>query len=222
MVKTGESHVDESHVRVNFRVVGIYCYIPGYTFGELTSDSDCPIGSGSTIQKVQEAVKSKYNLENGLDENVNGLKIIENANVLTGFAYTFREEEGRSEFSEVPFDASSPSAGRRKLIERIDDPEDVDDAVQLVWQYYVSANLELGSNKIIVARDPRRRNDVGHIQPKYHLTSLDQDLPITDLKEKEYELKAYNIIWRLLAIDVSAEGLEKKGKRRQPTSGRIV
>ena len=222
MVKTGESHVDESHVRVNFRVVGIYCYIPGYTFGELTSiDPDCPIGSGSTIQEVQNAVKSKYNLENELNEDVDGLKIIENRNLLTGFAYTFREEEGRSEFSEVPFDASSPSAGRRKLIERIDDPEDVDDAVQLVWQYYVSANLERESDskKIIVARDPRPRNQNGSIQPRYHDTPLNQDLPV-DLED--YRLKAYNIIWRLLEIDISPEGLVKKGKRRQPTSGRIV
>ena len=199
---------NESNVIVNFRVVGIYCYIPGYTLGDLG------VASGSTIQEVQEAVKSKYNEDNTLDEEVNGLKIFEDtsqSSVLTGFAYTFRQD------SQQPFDASPGiDPGRREL------REGNDGATELVWQYYVSANLELGSNKIIVARDPRRRNDVGHIQPKYHLTSLDQDLPITDLKEKGYELKAYNIIWRLLAIDVSAEGLVKKGKRRQPTSGRIV
>ena len=214
---------DESNVRVNFRVVGIYCYIPGYTLGDLG------VASGSTIQEVQEAVKSKYNEDNTLDEEVNGLKIFEDtsqSSVLTGFAYTFREEEGRSEFSEVPFDASSPSGGRRELIGRIDDPEDVDDAVQLVWQYYVSANLERESDskKIIVARDPRPRNEPRNdgeskIQPKYHETPLNQDLP-TDLED--YELKAYNIIWRLLTIDISPEGTKKRQTRRQRTSGRIV
>ena len=209
---------NESNVIVNFRVVGIYCYIPGYTLGDLG------VASGSTIQEVQEAVKSKYNEDNTLDEEVNGLKIFEDtsqSSVLTGFAYTFREEEGRSEFSEVPFDASSPSAGRRKLIERIDDPEDVDDAVQLVWQYYVSANLERESDskKIIVARDPRPRNQNGSIQPRYHDTPLNQDLPV-DLED--YRLKAYNIIWRLLTIDISPEGIRKRQTRRQRTSGRIV
>ena len=200
---------NESNVIVNFRVVGIYCYIPGYTLGDLG------VASGDNIQTVQNAVKSKYNDDNRLNEDVDGLKIFEDtsqSNVLTGFAYTFRQDN-----SQQPFDASpGVDPGRRELHERNDG------ATELVWQYYVSANLELGSNKIIVARDPRRRNDVGHIQPKYHLTSLDQDLPITDLKEKEYELKAYNIIWRLLAIDVSAEGTTKRETRRQRTSGRIV
>ena len=200
---------NESNVIVNFRVVGIYCYIPGYTLGDLG------VASGDNIQTVQNAVKSKYNDDNRLNEDVDGLKIFEDtsqSNVLTGFAYTFRQDN-----SQQPFDASpGVDPGRRELHERNDG------ATELVWQYYVSANLELGSNKIIVARDPRRRNDVGHIQPKYHLTSLDQDLPITDLKEKGYELKAYNIIWRLLAIDVSAEGTTKRETRRQRTSGRIV
>ena len=199
-------HTDESNVRVNFRVVGIYCYIPGYTLGDLG------VASGDNIQTVQNAVKSKYNDDNRLNEDVDGLKIFEDtsqSNVLTGFAYTFRQDN-----SQQPFDASpGVDPGRRELHERNDG------ATELVWQYYVSANLELGSNKIIVARDPRPRNQNGSIQPRYHDTPLNQDLP-ADLED--YRLKAYNIIWRLLAIDVSAEGLEKKGKRRQPTSGRIV
>lgn len=202
---------NESNVIVNFRVVGIYCYIPGYTLGDLG------VTSSDTIQRVQNAVKSKYNLENELNENVDGLKIIEDTNVLTGFAYTFRRDSQR------PFDATPEvELGRRELREQ--DLNYGDGATKLVWQYYVSANLERGSKKIIVARDPRPRNEPRNdgeskIQPKYHETPLNQDLP-TDLED--YELKAYNIIWRLLAIDVSAEGLEKKGKRRQPTSGRIV
>ena len=202
---------DESNVRVNFRVVGIYCFITGYTLGDLG------VTSGDNIQTVQNAVKSKYNDDNRLNEDVDGLKIFEDTsqdNVLTGFAYTFRQGEG---LSEIPFDAIGASRGRRELCERIDD------ATQLVWQYYVSANLERerDSKKIIVARDPRPRNDIGgsSIQPKYHETPLNQDLP-TDLED--YRLKAYNIIWRLLKIDISAEGLEMKEKRRQRTSGRIV
>ena len=202
-------HTDESIVRVNFRVVGIYCFITGYTLGDLG------VTSGDNIQTVQNAVKSKYNDDNRLNEDVDGLKIFEDtsqSNVLTGFAYTFRQGEG---LSEIPFDAISVSGGRRELHERNDG------ATKLVWQYYVSANLERGSEKIIVARDPRPRNDIGEskIQPKYHETPLNQDLP-TDLEG--YELKAYNIIWRLLTIDISPEGISRRQTRRQRTSGRIV
>ena len=201
---------NESNVIVNFRVVGIYCYIPGYTLGDLG------VASGDNIQTVQNAVKSKYNGENGLTEETDGLNIIEDTNqynVLTGFAYTFRQD------SQQPFDASPGiKPGRRELRERNDG------ATELVWQYYVSANLELGSNKIIVARDPRPRNEPSNdgeikIQPKYNKTPLNQDLP-TDLGD--YELKAYNIIWRLLTIDISPEGTKKRQTRRQRTSGRIV
>jgi hypothetical protein len=204
-------HTDESNVRVNFRVVGIYCYIPGYTLGDLG------VASGDNIQTVQNAVKSKYNDDNRLNEDVDGLKIFEDtsqSNVLTGFAYTFRQDN-----SQQPFDASpGVDPGRRELHERNDG------ATELVWQYYVSANLERGSKKIIVARDPRPRNEPRNdgeskIQPKYHETPLNQDLP-TDLED--YELKAYNIIWRLLTIDISPEGIRKRQTRRQRTSGRIV
>ncbi|MCL2929666.1 MAG: hypothetical protein MGG37_17340 [Trichodesmium sp. MAG_R01] len=200
---------DKSNVRVNFRVVGIYCFITGYTLGELE------VTSGDNIQTVQNAVKSKYNHENGLGAyDSDRFEIFEDTsqdNVLTGFAYTFRPD------SQQPFDASPRvEPGRRELREQGLDYG----ATKLVWQYYVSANLERDSKKIIVARDPRPRNDgEGDIQPKYHLTSLDQDLPITDLKE--YELKAYNIIWRLLAINISPEGIKMR-ERRRPTSGRIV
>ena len=206
-------HTDESIVRVNFRVVGIYCFITGYTLGDLG------VTSGDNIQTVQNAVKSKYNHKNGLnDEDPDRFEIFENTgqdNVLTGFAYTFRQGEG---LSEIPFDAISVSGGRRELHERNDG------ATKLVWQYYVSANLERGSEKIIVARDPRPRNEPSNdgeitIQPKYHKTPLNQDLP-TDIGD--YELKAYNIIWRLLTIDISPEGIKMKEKRRQRTSGRIV
>lgn len=205
---------NESNVIVNFRVVGIYCYIPGYTLGDLG------VTSRDTIQRVQNAVKDKYNGENALTEETNKLNIIEDTrqyNVLTGFAYTFRRDSQR------PFDATPEvELGRRELREQ--DLNYGDGATKLVWQYYVSANLERGSEKIIVARDPRPRNEPSNdgeitIQPKYHKTPLNQDLP-TDIGD--YELKAYNIIWRLLTIDISPEGISRRQTRRQRTSGRIV
>lgn len=206
-------------IKVNFRVVGIYCFIPEMTLKGCSADK--------TIQEVQYAVKSKYNDQNGLTEE-NGLRIFEdctringqNECDLKGFGYTYRL--AGDDPSERPYDANITPLdmdGRRELFE-----QDLADNIILRWQYYVSANLERDSKKIIVARDPRRRNngpDEG-LQPPYYSTSLDQDLPIGDLEDDGYELKAYNIIWRLLAIKISDEGRRRKERRRQRTSGRIV
>lgn len=44
-------------VSVNFRVVGIYCYIPGLDFKDLSRSSNSPISPSSTIKEIQNGTR---------------------------------------------------------------------------------------------------------------------------------------------------------------------
>ena len=101
-----------------------------------------------------------------------------------------------------------------------DDPGTADPREMRVWQYYVSAIMEKGSNRIIIARDP----DLSGFQPSYATTPLNKGLPTQVLEDYDFHVAAYNLTWRLLTINLNdgAAQLKKQRRRPQRTSGRIV
>ena len=217
---------NESNVIVNFRVVGIYCYITGYTLDELR------VRPESSIKDVQDRVCSRYNemhpQQDGEDQFQ--IKYAQHGADVEGFKYYFQPN-----ISEEPYDAqfakSSETGIWRNLDENVTDPDGLEKYT--TWQYYVSAifrnrdNPDNPKNQLIVGRDPTRRNAAvpKEIQPRFDLTSLNSDLPEGI---QGYELYSYNIIWRLLTIypafssSIDRVQALRKERRRQRTSGRIV
>ena len=213
---------NESNVIVNFRVVGIYCYIPGYTFGELTSiDRNYPIDSGSTIKEVQERIERKYNEMHPNEKEFQIITDTYNDSQLTGFKYKYTRGKPLAVDSN-PTGAELDIDGIRTLkeTEGLDDHDVISSSPEVrVWQYYVSAIMEkAGSNRIIIARDPEQRDP----QPSYATTRLNAGLPTQVLEECGFQVSAYNLTWRLLTINLNDGAAQKRSIRRQRTSGRIV
>jgi hypothetical protein len=215
---------NESNVIVNFRVVGIYCYIPGYTFGELTSiDRNYPIDSGSTIKEVQERIERKYNEMHPNEKEFQIITDTYNDSQLTGFKYKYTRGKPLAVDSN-PTGAELDIDGIRTLkeTEGLDDHDVISSSPEVrVWQYYVSAIMEKeGNNRIIIARDTEQRDP----RPPHSVAKLKDGLPLEVLKHYGFEVSAYNITWRLLTINLNdgAAQLRKQRRRPQRTSGRIV
>ena len=186
-------------ITVNFRVVGIYCYFPNM---ELDLDPD------AKIKDVHDAiVEMDPKPHNGIFEIMyDGLN-------LTGFKYKYTNE------SILPPDATDYRAeGDDDNIRTLSETGDREET--RVWQYYVSAIMEkAGSDRIIIARDPKQRDP----QPSYATTPLNKGLPTQVLEECGFQVSAYNLTWRLLTINLNDGAAEKRySSWRQRTSGRIV
>ena len=187
-------------ITVNFRVVGIYCYFPNM---ELDLDPD------AKIKDVHDAiVEMDPKPHNGIFEIMyDGLN-------LTGFKYKYTNE------SILPPDATDYRAeGDDDNIRTLKETGDGEET--RVWQYYVSAIMEkAGSDRIIIARDPKQRGK----QPSHVNTPLDQGLPTQVLRDYGFHVTAYNLTWRLVTINLNDGAAHLKEQRRGPqrTSGRIV
>ena len=193
-------------ITVNFRVVGIYCYFPNMKLD---------LEPSATIKDVHEKIVGMNpKPHNGIFE------IMYDGLDLTGFKYKYTNE------SILPPDATESRAegdddNIRTLKETAtyalgDDPDKPRE--MRVWQYYVSAIMKKGSNRIIIARDPEQRDP----QPSYATTRLNAGLPTQVLEECGFHVTAYNLTWRLLTINLNDGAAQKRSIRRQRTSGRIV
>ena len=82
-------------IKVNFRVVGIYCYITGYTLDELR------VRPESSIKDVQDRVCSRYNEMHPQQDGQDQFKInyTDHETNVKGFKYYFQPN------SEEPYDA---------------------------------------------------------------------------------------------------------------------
>ena len=197
-------------IHVNFRVVGIYCYFP---------KMELDVNPDAYIKDVHDAIVAK---EPKPHKGI--FQIMDDGLQLTGFKYEYTDE------SQLPPDATQSIAesdeDRIRTLEETatyapgDDPGTADPREMRVWQYYVSAIMEKGSNRIIIARDP----DLSGFQPSYATTPLNKGLPTQVLKDCGFHVTAYNLTWRLLTINLNdgAAQLKKQRRRPQRTSGRIV
>ena len=174
-------------ITVNFRVVGIYCYFPNMKLD---------LEPSATIKDVHEKIVGMNpKPHNGIFE------IMYDGLDLTGFKYKYTNE------SILPPDATESRAegdddNIRTLKETAtyalgDDPDKPRE--MRVWQYYVSAIMKKGSNRIIIARDPEQRDP----QPSYATTRLNAGLPTQVLEECGFHVTAYNLTWRLLTINLN-------------------
>lgn len=220
-------------ITVNFRVVGIYCYIPGLDFDALSASSGRPISPDSTIQEIQDAVKI-YNNNNEGGNSKGHLEITDNDGTdVTAFEYRLfedvsnpfapRTQKTGQDFPPIDW-ARQVRSGTRKMEEHLsgrDNPED-----SRVWQYYVSAyyNSTSDNSVIEVARSSIDRQSAGveGAKPLFSDTPLIKFMPPKD-SISGYELSSYNITWRLVGIQMTPDAIEAKyERRRQRTSGRIV
>ena len=187
-------------ITVNFRVVGIYCYFP---------NMQLDLEPSAKIKDVHDAiVEMDPKPHNGIFEIMyDGLN-------LTGFKYKYTNE------SILPPDATDYRAeGDDDNIRTLKETGDGEET--RVWQYYVSAIMEkAGSDRIIIARDPKQRGK----QPSHVNTPLDQGLPTQVLRDYGFHVTAYNLTWRLVTINLNDGAAQRKKERRGPqrTSGRIV
>lgn len=93
-----------------------------------------------------------------------------------------------------------------------------------VWQYYVSGVYHDSSSRnndspIEVARSSIRKQEAGRGQLSFSSTPLNLYLPDSFYG---YQLRSYNLTWRLVTVQIDSEVRNKKIYRRQRTSGRIV
>mgnify|MGYP001043357414 CR=1 FL=1 len=201
-------------IHVNFRVVGIYCYFPN-----LVLDLEPSAYIKDVHDKIVEMDPKPHN---GIFEIIYS---DEHETDVDGFKYEFRTG------STTPYDAEFARPKVRHLKENVMENGELQEQYT-TWQYYVSANFskthdssENNSIDLIVGRNPIPRNTTGGIiQPPFYDTRLNSDLP-TEIDG--YELKSYNIIWRLLTIGSDPESTNSvqaliKERRRRRTSGRIV
>ena len=205
---------DTKVITVNFRVVGIYCFIP---------NMHLELEDNPTIKQIQDEVCRLYN-EGSPTSQFEIIYSDEHETDVEGFKYEFGTG------STTPYDAKLATPQVRHLKENVMEDGEVQEQYT-TWQYYVSANFskndssENNSIDLIVGRNPIPRNTTGGIiQPPFYNTRLNSDLP-TEIDG--YELKSYNIIWRLLTIGSDPESTKsvqalRKERRRQRTSGRIV
>ena len=218
---------------VNFRVVGIYCYIPGLDFDALSVSSGRPISENSTIKVIQDAVKI-YNNNNEGGNSKGHLEITDNNGTdVTAFEYRlyekvvnpFAPENNQTGQDFPPIDwAGEVHSGTRKLEEHLSEPGNPEDS--RVWQYYVSAYYKSTSdNSVIkVARSSIDRQSAGvsGAKPPFNETPLIKFMPPAD-SISGYRLSSYNITWRLVGIQMTPDAIEARyERRRQRTSGRIV
>jgi hypothetical protein len=177
-----------------------------------------------TIKDVQDEVCRLYN-EGSPTSQFEIIYSDEHETDVDGFKYEFRTG------STTPYDAEFATPKVRHLKENVMENGELQEQYT-TWQYYVSANFskthdssENNSIDLIVGRNPIPRNTTGGIiQPPFYDTRLNSDLP-TEIDG--YELKSYNIIWRLLTIGSDPESTNSvqaliKERRRRRTSGRIV
>lgn len=173
--------MNDGDFKIDVRVVGLYAYFPDQAFPEFTENS--------TIEEIMNGVAGRvptFRFGRGARNNQASTPAIGEIE--------YELTEVPPPFGPIP-NASMPTAGPRKLAERLDD----DPAA--VLQFYREAVISGDGKELRV-----RNQTIG--QPSFSETAIGLDGSGQSLNASlptGWQIVKYRLIWRLLELDISSE-----------------
>jgi hypothetical protein len=167
-------------VKVNFRVVGLYCSLPGLRLARVTPKS--------TVKDIMLAIQA---------DPASNFKFVEmqvfgNKLIVDSMSYKYVNGQSNKPLNSSP----TIQNGTRSLKNQLQT------SPVAIWQYYRSVTGTINGTKCELKLFTKG-------QPSYALTALDANDPALGTLPQGFIIDSYNLTWRLVRIEMHPKQLEK-------------
>ncbi len=172
-------------VKVNFRVVGLYCSLPNITLHGVTSQS--------TIKEIMDAIKAH-------DPSFDYGHVVSNNNkiIVDHISYNFLNGQ-----SDKPYNSSPVIENGSRVLNN-----QLHNSPVSIWQYYRSITGTING-----ARCELKLFSVS--QPSFSITKLDDNDNSLGTIPEGFVIESYNLTWRLVKIEMHPNQLKNLQTKAQ-------